>query len=191
MIRPLEPRQQRREIARLDRGAAPEAQAGRRVAIAGDVVGHSLRGEAADQGRDQLRLASARQRAHQRVDQFQADRGRGAGLGATRQERDPGGARDPGGDQVEIGRAARDQRGKPADPLGPGEPIERVLDREHRGRVDRLAAEDAFDQLALGGQAQELGRRPGRLPGRQALHRARERISMPCWASPPSTFCQE
>src|SRR5260221_1702580 len=41
-ICPVEPRQQRLDIAALDRGAGPDPEAGRRVAMAGDVVGDAL-----------------------------------------------------------------------------------------------------------------------------------------------------
>src|SRR6185369_16859458 len=37
-----------------------------------------------------------------------------------------------------------------------------ILDAKHRGRVDRLALEDAVDQLAAFGQAEDLGQRARR-----------------------------
>ena len=70
--------------------------------------------------------------------------------------------------------------------------IDVVLDAEHRRRVDRLALEDAFDQLAAAGQAEDLRQRPGRACSFPAARRrAGDRISTPCAPSPPSTFCQE
>jgi hypothetical protein len=46
--------------------------------------------------------------------------------------------------------------------LRPGERVEIVLDAQHRRRVDRLALEDALDQLAALGHAEDLRQRPGR-----------------------------
>ena len=90
-----------------------------------------------------------------------------------------------------IGVGAGDQRLEPADPLGPVEREQPVLDAQHRGRVDRLALENAVDQLALLGQAENLGQRPRRrLRFRAARRRAGLSTSMPCAASPPSAFCQ-
>ena len=45
--------------------------------------------------------------------------------------------------------------------------------------------------LPLLGQAENLGQRPGRRVALEPCDRARARTSMPCAASPPSTFCQE
>ena len=95
-------------------------------------------------------------------------------------------------DRGEVALAARDQRRQPADRLGPAQPVERVLDRQHRGRVDGLALEDALDQLAALGQPEQLGQRPGGLDSSPARSTARgDSTSMPCCASPPSTFCQD
>src|SRR3546814_6460826 len=46
--------------------------------------------------------------------------------------------------------------------LAPFERENRILDREHRRRIDRLALEDALGELAAFGQAEHLGERPGR-----------------------------
>jgi hypothetical protein len=54
----------------------------------------------------------------------------------------------------------RHQPGKPADGLRPVERQEVILHRQHGGRVDRLAHEDAFDQLAALGQAEDLRQGP-------------------------------
>ena len=55
------------------------------------------------------------------------------------------------------------------------ERIDIVLDAEHRRRVDRLALEDALDQLAALGHAEDLRQRPGRLVAFQPLDGARAR----------------
>ncbi len=103
--------------------------------------------------------------------------------GVLGQESRPGAARDPIGDGGEIGLAARDQRRQAADAFGPAQPVQRVLDAEHRGRVDGLALEDALDQLAAGGQAEDLRQRPGRLVGSAAARRRAARA--PACRAPP------
>ena len=76
-------------------------------------------------------------------------------------------------DDREIGVGARDQRIEPADRLGPAERVEIVFDAQHRRRVDGLALEDAFDELAARGQAEDLRQRPGRLVGFEPFDGAR------------------
>ena len=96
---------------------------------------------------------------------------------------DPGGPLDPGRERRGIGVGAGDQRVEAAVQLGPFQRPDIVLDREHRGRVDRLALEDALDQLAALGQPEDLGQRPGRRHGSPAARpRAAPRISTPCAA---------
>ena len=60
------------------------------------------------------------------------------------------------------------------------------------GRVDGLALEDAFDQLAAFGVSgrSSAAARPA-CSFRGARRRAGERTIMPCAPSPPSTFCQD
>jgi hypothetical protein len=62
---------------------------------------------------------------------------------------------------------------EPADGLRPVQRVEIILDAQHRRRVDGLALEDAFDQLAALGHAEDLRQRPGRLVALQPLDRAR------------------
>ena len=93
---------------------------------------------------------------------------------------------------VKLASARAHQALEPADRLRPVQRVEIVLDAEHRRRVDRLADEDAVDQLAALGHAEDLRQRPGRrCSSRAGRRRAGDRISMPCAASPPSAFCQE
>src|SRR5690606_41227371 len=64
-------------------------------------------------------------------------------------------------------------RPPPRSPLYPYTTLfrsEDVFDTEHGRRVDRLALEDALDQLAVLGQAEDLRQRPGRRVGLEALH---------------------
>ena len=49
------------------------------------------------------------------------------------------GAGHPVGDGREVGLAPADQARQPADGLGPAQPIQGVLDAEHRRRVDGVA----------------------------------------------------
>ncbi len=65
-----------------------------------------------------------------------------------------------------VGVGALLQPLRPADRLRPFERPDRVLDREHRRRVDRLALEDSLGQFALGHETEDLRQRP---VGRKAL----------------------
>jgi len=84
------------------------------------------------------------------------------GYGIVRQLLDPRRAGYPAieGGSVRVG--AGDQPVEAADPLGPVQRHQPVLDAEHRWRVDRLALEDAVDQLPAFRQAEDLGQRPRR-----------------------------
>ena len=72
-----------------------------------------------------------------------------------------------------LASARADQALQAADRLRPVQRVEVVLDAQHRRRVDRLALEDALDQLAALGQAEDLRQRPGRRVALQPRHRAR------------------
>src|SRR4051794_26459341 len=170
--RPVEPGHQRLEVGGLDGGAAPEPQAGRRVAVARDVVGDLLLGEQLGHVLDEGLLRLGVQRGEGGVGDGEADRGWRADLGPRRQEAGPAAALDEGLDHAEVAPGPLDERRQAADALGPGEAVERVLDREHRGGVDGLALEDALDQLAALGEAENLGQRPGGLVGFEPRHRA-------------------
>ena len=96
--------------------------------------------------------------------------------GSRGEEVDPRRARRPSRRCTrEVGVGARDQRVEAADRFRPVERVEIVLDAEHRRRVDRLAREDAFDQLAALGHAEDLRQRPGRLVGLEPLDGARRK----------------
>ena len=74
-------------------------------------------------------------------------------------------------------RRARSAPSSPPIDFAHSQRVEIVLDAEHRRRVDRLALEDALDQLAALGQAEDLRQRPGRRVALQPLDRARARGS--------------
>ena len=57
--------------------------------------------------------------------------------------------------------------------LGPAERVEIVFDAQHRRRVDGLALENAFAELAARGQPEDFRQRPGGLVGFQPLDGAR------------------
>ncbi len=61
---------------------------------------------------------------------------------------------------------------RPPNALRPFERVEIILQRQHRRRVDRLAFEDAFDELAALGHAEDFRQRPGRRVGFEPRHRA-------------------
>ncbi len=93
--------------------------------------------------------------------------------GSTREVAEPGCACDDLVERGGIGLRAGDQALAAADGLRPFEREDRVLDREHRRRVDRLALEHALGELALGDQAEDLRQRPGRRVAFQPLDGAR------------------
>ena len=157
----------------LDRGAAPDAQAGRRVAIGADVERDLLLFEQARKALGERRLGVGGQRGHVRIDHFQADAGVRARLGSLGEETDPGRFGDPIGDRLEIGVGAPDQGVEPADRLRPLQRVDIIFDAEHRWRVDRLAFEYALDQLAALGHAEQLGQRPGGLVSFEPFNGAR------------------
>ena len=72
-----------------------------------------------------------------------------------------------------VGIGAGLQRLQTADALGPAERVEVVLGAQHRRRVDGLALEDAADQLAALGEAEDFRDRPGRRVALQACDGAR------------------
>ena len=107
------------------------------------------------------------------IDDAEADGGRRADLAAAGEEAGPTALPDPGFQHRQTASAARDQRRQTPQVLGPAQPVQRILDRQHRRRVDGLALEDALDQLAALGQAEDLGQRPGGLERLEPLDRAR------------------
>src|SRR5690606_23174527 len=86
----------------------------------------------------------------------------------------------------EVVLGALDQRLEAADLFRPFEGVDIVLNTEHRWRVDGLALEDAFVELAALGHAEDLRQRPGRAvdlgPGERAraeYERARCSLTAP------------
>ena len=80
--------------------------------------------------------------------------------------------RDPVVDDLRVGIGLGDEGLQAADRLRPFERIDVILDAEHGRRVDGLALEDALDELAALGHAEDLRQRPGRLVALEPLHRA-------------------
>ena len=172
-IGPVEPLRQRLDVRGLDRGAAPHAQARRGVAVGGDVVGDALALERRRQRLGETRLPGLGQRRHGRVDHAQAHGGVGLDLRALGQVGDPGGAPHPGVERRGVAVRAAHQPVEPADRPAPFQRVDVVLDAEHRRRVDRVALEDALDQLAPRHHPEDLRQRPGRREGQEALDGAR------------------
>ncbi len=170
---PVEPGAERLDVGGVDGGAAPDAQARRRVAVAGDVVGDALGLEELGHALDEVALARLVERRDLRVDDPQADRGVRARRRVGDEVLDPRGPVDPGLQRREVGVGAGAGGGEAADPFHPVERVDRVGDGEHRGGVDRLAGEDAVDELAALGEAEDLRQRPRRGVALQPLDGAR------------------
>ena len=96
------------------------------------------------------------------------------------------------GDGLALASARAHQRRQAADRFRPLQRVERVLDAQHRRRVDGFALENAFVELAAlgrGGRSSAAARPACRLSSRSTARG--DSTSMPCAASPPSTFCQD
>ena len=68
----------------------------------------------------------------------------------------------PGVERGSVGVGAGLQGFQAAQAIGPFQRVDIIFDGQHGGRVDGFADEDAFGQLALGDEAEDLGQRPGR-----------------------------
>ena len=181
--RPVEPWQERLEVGRLDRRAAPQPEARRRVAVAGDVVGDALGLEPRGQPLDEAGLARRRQRRNRRIGDLRGrSRSRNGSPGAGRGTRPRASARPSPRSARDWPRRARSaRRGRRS--ARPRRARRARPRRKHRGRVDRLAAEHALDQLALGRQAQDLRQRPAAARSSRAARR-RAATAPACRAAP-------
>src|SRR5690606_16836103 len=161
---PVEPGAERLDVGRIDRRAAPDAQARRGVAIAGDVVSRAFLLQQAGESLDEVGVGAFDREAHRSA------RADALVLGKVAE---PVACRDDLVQRRGIGVGAGLETFQAAETLGPFESPDRVFDRQHRGRVDRLPLEDAFGELALGHQAEDLRQRPGRGMAFEPLHRPR------------------
>src|SRR5713226_5901039 len=75
---PVEPERKRLDIGALDGGAAPDAQAGRRIAVGIDVVGDAFLLHCRSHALDERGLGLGGKPADRGIDHLQADRGVGA-----------------------------------------------------------------------------------------------------------------
>ncbi len=171
--RPVDPLRQQRDVLGIHRGAAPDAQARRRVAVVREIVAGAFLLHQRDELLGEVGLRIGRERGDRGIDHLQAHRGVGADRRILRQEIDPRRLRLPVGEHLGVGVGARHQRLEAADRLAPVQRVEIVLDAQHRRRVDGLALEDAFVELAALGHAEDFRQRPGRLVGLEPLDRAR------------------
>src|SRR5580692_8037685 len=92
---PVEPGRQRAQVVGVDRGAAPDAQARRRIAVAADVERDALLLQQRGEALGEVRLGVVGQGGDLRRDHLQADRGVGAARRILGQETDPGGLGHP------------------------------------------------------------------------------------------------
>src|SRR5580704_14017599 len=136
--RPVEPWHQGFEIAALDRGTAPDAKARRRRAIGADVEGDAL---FLEQRGDLLCDVGLRVFAlllEPGIDDLEADAGVRARALLLGEEIGPAAFAHPTRDDAEIRVGAAHEAFQTADAFGPGQRVEIVFERKHRGRVDRL-----------------------------------------------------
>ena len=83
------------------------------------------------------------------------------------------------------------QRRQATDALRPFQGVEAILDREEGGCVEGLALEDAFDQPAILGQAENWAAATMACGSPGALMARGLSAIMRCWASLPSAFCHD
>src|SRR5271166_3612538 len=169
----VEPEGQRFDVGGFDRRAAPDAQAGRRIAIGADVEGDLLLLERAGERLGEGCLAIRGQVRDRRVDDPEADAGVRTGRGNASEEIDPRRALDPNGEGFGVSVRPSEQRLGAAERLRPLQRVEIVLNAEHRRRVDGLAFENSLDQFASLGKAEHLRQGPRRRVGLNTLGCAR------------------
>ena len=87
-VGPVEPRTERLDVGGLDRGAAPDAQARRGVAIGADVEGDALALEALHEAGGETRHRRVTPGEHVRIGDHEADAGVRVGGGIDRERRD-------------------------------------------------------------------------------------------------------
>ena len=123
-----------------DRRAAPDAQARRRVAVIGDVVGDAFLLQQAGERLGERRLFVGRQPRHRRIDHLQAHRGvRALARRCWRDDATQGVAATQSASALALASERAMVAVEAADRFRPGERVEIVLDAQHRRRVDGLA----------------------------------------------------
>src|SRR6202030_4600333 len=96
---PIEPRQERLDIDRLDRRAGPDADARRRGAVAGEIIAGALGLEPGGHRAHRIEPRLLRQAEEPGLDDFELRRGAGAGRRILGEEAQPGAALLPGDDR--------------------------------------------------------------------------------------------
>ncbi len=155
------------------RGSAPDAQARRRVAIGAEIVAGALLLDRGNQLLGEIRLRVRGEGCDRGIDHLHAYRGVGTNRRILGEEIDPRRFRLPVGEHLGIGVGARNQALETADRFRPVQRIEIILDAQHRRRVDGLALEDAFVELAALGHPEDFRQRPCRRMAFEPRHRAR------------------
>ena len=147
---------------------------GRRVAMEGDVVGDALLVETRGDGAAR-KPPGRRGRARSPPDRRPSGRPRCWSGSPDRRRRNRSTGSSPPSRRAPRNWHRRGRRAplRPPSDFAQFERVEIVLDAEHRRRVDRLADEDAVDQLAALGHAEDLRQRPRRRVALQPRDRAR------------------
>jgi len=186
---PVEPEGQRFDVGCLDRRAAPDAQAGRSVAIAADVEGDLLLLQRAGERLGERRCPSAGKAAtslsttlrQTLVLERVAERGRGSRPTASW----PPSRRSPWRwrRRARTGPSARRRS-------WPHKRVDVVLDAQHRGVL--IVSPSKIPSISCRPwSCGRLGQRPGRLVGLEPLDRARAEDDHAVRRLAASAFCQE
>ena len=106
---PVEPGTERGDIGGVDRRAAPDAKAGRRIAVVAEVVTRAFLLHERSEALRERRLRIGRKRRDRRIDDLEAHRRVGADFRLAREEVDPRGLRGPVGQHLGVGVDALDE----------------------------------------------------------------------------------
>ena len=166
---PVEPGEECGGVFGVDGGAAPDADTGRGVAVAAEVVGDIFAFETLDEFFGFGGLFFGTECLVPGIHDLEANGGVGSGGGIFREEVDPVAGFNPVGNRSEVGFRAFEQGGEAADGFGPLETVDGVFDAEHGDGIDGGAFKNALGEFAAFGHAEDFRERPGGCVGFEAF----------------------